>query len=60
MNEQIRSLIKLTAQELNERLVESAETVRDAGTEDEREDALDEIEAIIYTLRNCAYNGRED
>lgn len=51
--EQIRSLAKLSAQELHEELVNAAEQARDAGDEYEHDEAIDKIEAIIYTLKNC-------
>ena len=54
MNEQIRNLCHLTAQKLHEELANAAEEARDAGTEEEHNEALDKIEAIIYTLSNCA------
>lgn len=57
--EQIRNLCRLNAQQLHDKLVDAAEAARDAGTDDEQEEAFDTIEAIIYTLKNCQYDGAE-
>ena len=57
--EQIRNLCRYNAQQLHDKLVEAAEAARDARTEEEWEEATDTIEAIIYTLKNCRYDGKE-
>lgn len=57
--DRIRNLCRHNAQQLHGKLVEAAEAARDAGTEEEWEEALDTIEAIIYTLKHCQYDGKE-
>lgn len=56
--EQIRNLCRYNGQQLRDKLVEAAEAARDAGTEEEEQESLDLIGAIIYTLERCAYEGR--
>ena len=56
--DQIRNLCRNTRAELYEKMIQAAEAARDAGTEEEEQEARDLVGAIIYTLENCVYEGR--
>ena len=58
--EEIRKLTKLTKEELLDELVAEAEAAREWSDCNEEEGNLQQIENIIYVLRNCNYKGKEE
>lgn len=58
--EEIRKLTKLTKEELLDELVAEAEAAKEYADCGEEEGNLQQIENIIYVLRNCNYKGEEE
>lgn len=58
--EEIRKLTKLTKEELLDELVAEAEAAKEYADYGEEEGNLQQIENIIYVLRNCNYKGEDE